>query len=92
MEYLLGGSGLGKSQILCCLSAAALKQGKNVVYYTLELSANEVALRHDSRLTGFPLDILSFKKDLTREKILKEVPRTINHKRISNQRRFSYDY
>ncbi len=69
LGIFVGGSGLGKSQMLCCVTAAALQQGKNVIYYTLELSDKEIGLRIDSRLTGIPLDALPFKKDLVREKI-----------------------
>lgn len=64
-----GGTGLGKSFCLTCLSSAALSSGKRVVYYTLELSAREVGLRHDSKLTGIPLDFLIEKKDLVFKKL-----------------------
>lgn len=43
--------------------------GKKVIYYTLELSSREVGLRHDSKLTGIPLDFLIEKKDLVFKKL-----------------------
>ena len=41
-------TGAGKSMILACLGAAALKQGKTVVHYTLELADTVVGSRYDS--------------------------------------------
>lgn len=44
-------SGVGKSQVLVHFGAQALKQGKNVVYYTYELNERLVGIRFDSHLT-----------------------------------------
>lgn len=41
----------GKSQVLVHFGAQALKQGKNVVYYTYELNERLVGIRFDSHLT-----------------------------------------
>lgn len=67
------GSGLGKSQILCYLAASAILQGKNVVYYTLELAESEISLRIDSKISGIPLDALTAKKDIVLEKLKENV-------------------
>jgi replicative DNA helicase len=59
----------GKSMILVHLGAQALMQGKNVVYYTLELTETSIANRFDSCLTGIPLDNLEKSKDKVFETI-----------------------
>jgi replicative DNA helicase len=45
------------------LGAAALKKGKTVIHYTLELGDTVVAGRYDSCLTGVPLDLLMQSKE-----------------------------
>ena len=75
-------TGAGKSMVLVHLGAQALKEGKTVVHYTLELQDTVVASRYDSCLTGYPLsDIINFKdeiyetvKDLEGSLIIKEYP------------------
>jgi replicative DNA helicase len=56
-------TGAGKSHVLVHLGAQALKQGKNVVHFTLELADTSVAQRYDSCLTGVPLDELINQKE-----------------------------
>ena len=75
-------TGAGKSMILACLGANALKQGKTVVHYTLELADTVVGSRYDSSITGVPLgDLMSNKqkildvvKDVEGTLIIKEYP------------------
>jgi len=45
-------AGSGKSWVLSKLGAEAMKQGKNVVHFTLELNENYVGLRYDACFTG----------------------------------------
>lgn len=45
-------TGVGKSHYLVLMGANALKVGKNVVHYTLELTETAVGIRYDSCLTG----------------------------------------
>jgi replicative DNA helicase len=62
-------TGAGKSMALVHLGTQALKEGKTVVHYTLELQDTVVASRYDSCLTQIPLqNLTSFK-----EKIYEEV-------------------
>jgi replicative DNA helicase len=62
-------TGAGKSMALVHLGAQALKEGKNVVHYTLELADTVVASRYDSCITGIGLsNMVPFK-----EKILEEI-------------------
>ncbi len=58
LVVVIGASGAGKSHCLVHFGAAALKQGKNVVHYTMELSSTTIALRYDSCLTGYEIDKL----------------------------------
>ena len=75
-------TGAGKSMALVHLGAEAIKLGKNVVHYTLELQDTVVASRYDSCITGVPLrDLVDFKdaiyetvKDIEGNLIVKEYP------------------
>ena len=61
-------TGAGKSMALVHLGAQALKEGKNVIHYTLELADTVVAGRYDSCLTGVDLsNMLSFKEKIYEE-------------------------
>ena len=58
-------TGAGKSMALVHIGAQALKAGKNVVYYTLELSETVVGSRFDSCITNVPLnDLKDFKEEI----------------------------
>ena len=61
-------TGAGKSMALVHLGAQALKAGKNVVHYTLELADTVVAGRYDSCITGVGLsNMMSFKEKIYEE-------------------------
>jgi replicative DNA helicase len=45
-------SGIGKSWALATIGANALRTGKNVAHYTLELNENYVGIRYDTIFTG----------------------------------------
>lgn len=66
---IIAATGAGKSHILVHMGAQALKQGKNVVHFTLELSDTSVAQRYDACLTDVNLDNLREEKDYIYEKI-----------------------
>lgn len=58
-------TGAGKSMALVHLAAEAIKAGKNVVYYTLELAETVIASRFDSCITNVPLnDLRTFKEEI----------------------------
>lgn len=75
-------TGAGKSMLMVHLGATALKEGKTVVYYTLELADTVVGQRFDSCITGIKLnDLLRNKfnivekvKDIKGHLIIKEYP------------------
>jgi archaellum biogenesis ATPase FlaH len=82
LGVVIAPTGAGKSMVLVHLGAQALKEGKTVVHYTLELQETVIANRYDSCITGYPLnDIINFKeevydeiKDIEGSLIIKEYP------------------
>ena len=82
LGVVIAPTGAGKSMALVHLGAQALKDGKNVVHYTLELSESVVGLRYDSCVSGVPLgDLFTLKEqvyekcvDIEGELIIKEYP------------------
>ena len=75
-------TGAGKSMVLVHLGAQALKEGKNVLHYTLELADTVVAGRYDSAITGVELkNLVVFKekiydelREIDGKLIIKEYP------------------
>ena len=64
-------SGVGKTWVLCALGAAAIRQGKTVVHYSLELSEHYVGQRYDTIFTQIPSNQLIDKKEEVFTKISK---------------------
>jgi replicative DNA helicase len=65
LGVVIAPTGAGKSMVLVHLGVEALRAGKNVIHYTLELQDTVVANRYDSCLTGLPLtDIKDFKEEV----------------------------
>jgi len=56
-------AGIGKSWALANVGAHAVKKGKTVVHYTLELNQNYVGLRYDSIFTGISAQELKYNID-----------------------------
>ena len=63
LGVVIAPTGAGKSMVLVHLAAEALKEGKTVVYYTLELKDTVVGGRFDSNLSGIPLNELRDRKE-----------------------------
>lgn len=63
----------GKSMVGVAIGAQALKDGFNVVYYTLELADSVIGKRFDSCITEIDIDDLSDDKERVLE-IIKDVP------------------
>jgi len=61
--------GIGKSWGLASLASTAMRNGKNVIYYTMELNKEYVGLRFDSILTGIPSQNLKFHQEDVKEKL-----------------------
>ena len=62
-------SGVGKSWILVAIAADAVKKGKNVLLYTLELSQEYVGLRFDAHFTGIASSNLKYNRDILKNHI-----------------------
>ena len=62
-------SGVGKTWVLAALGAAAVKAGKTVAHYTLELSQGYVGLRYDTVFTHIASSDLSQRRDEVLEKV-----------------------
>ena len=65
LGVVIAPTGAGKSMVLVHLGSQAIKLGKTVVHYTLELSDTVIASRYDSCITKIPLSQLhSFKEEI----------------------------
>ena len=82
LGVVIATTGAGKSMALVHLGAQAVKAGKTVIHYTLELADTVVASRYDSCITGIPLQEIFNKKeeiyeeikDISGKLIVKEYP------------------
>lgn len=73
LMIFVGAAGSGKSWALTSLGLHALKMGKNVLHFTLELNENYTGMRYDSKLIGIPSQNLKFHIDDLRFKIMSEI-------------------
>jgi len=62
-------AGSGKSWVLAKMGAEAMRQGKNVLHYTLELNENYVGLRYDACFTGIDFQNIRNNVDIVKQKI-----------------------
>ena len=69
LGFIVAPAGSGKSWILARLGAEAMKQGKNVVHFTLELNENYVGLRYDSCFTGIDFQDIRNHVDTVKTKL-----------------------
>jgi len=60
---VVGGSGSGKSHFLTMIGANALRNGRNVLHYTFELSETAVGIRYDSNLCDMDSNEVMDRKD-----------------------------
>jgi replicative DNA helicase len=69
LGVIVAPAGIGKSWTLQAIGADAVRQGKTVIHYTLELNAQYVGLRYDTIFTGQPTANLQYHKDEVSKKI-----------------------
>jgi len=69
LGVVIAPTGVGKSMALVHLGTQAIKKGKSVVHYTLELGSTTIASRYDSCLTKVGLKDLHMFKEHIYEKI-----------------------
>ena len=92
LNIILAGTGVGKSLAMCHFAAAALSDGKNVLYITLEMAEEKIAERIDANLfdidiaeiENMPKDLFESKVNLIKKKtqgklIVKEYPTATAH-------------
>lgn len=63
LHVVIAPTGVGKSHLMTYIGANALRQGFNVLYYTMELSEAKVGLRFDSNFTGIDINEIINRKD-----------------------------
>jgi len=73
LGVVIAPTGAGKSMALVHLGSQALKAGKTVVHYTLELQDTVVAMRYDACIANVPLNETFKRKDEIFEKV-KNIP------------------
>ena len=69
LAVVIAPTGAGKSMVLVHLGAQALKLGKKVVHYTLELADTVVGIRYDSCLAKVDLRDIMDSKEIVKERI-----------------------
>jgi len=70
LNVFMGGTGTGKSLVMCHIAASMLMQAKNVLYITLEMSEERIAERIDANLLNIPIDQLeNINKDMFNNKV-----------------------
>ena len=72
LNIALAGTGVGKSLFMCHCAAAALLQGKNVLYITMEMAEEKIAERIDANLLNVPIQQLA------------DLPQVMFEKKIAN--------
>jgi replicative DNA helicase len=76
LGFVVAPAGSGKSWLLARLGAEAMKQGKNVMHFTLELNEKYVGLRYDSCFTGIDFQDIRNHVDVVKKK-LDTIPGTL---------------
>lgn len=70
LNIALAGTGVGKSLFMCHCAGAALSQGKNVLYITMEMAEERIAERIDANLLNVPIDqIEHLSKDMFTDRV-----------------------
>ena len=70
LGVVMAPAGIGKSWLLINIGANAIKAGKTVIHYTLELNENYVGQRYDSVLTGINAQTLKHHQSTVEERML----------------------
>jgi len=63
LGVIVAPAGVGKTWVLAAIGANAMKKGKHIVHYSLELNEAYVGLRYDSIFTGVPNQNLKYHKE-----------------------------
>lgn len=72
LNIIMAGVGVGKSLTLCHFASSYIKQGKNVLYISMELAEKEVAKRIDANVLNVSMDdLMVLSKDMYEDKVKK---------------------
>lgn len=72
LNVALAGTGVGKSLFMCHMASAAISQGTNVLYITLEMAEERIAERIDANLMNIPIqDLKDMPKKMFDDRITK---------------------
>tara|TARA_Y100000592_G_scaffold10630_1_gene15043 strand:- start:850 stop:2202 length:1353 start_codon:yes stop_codon:yes gene_type:complete len=63
LGVIVAPAGVGKTWVLAAIGANAMKRGKHIVHYSLELNESYVGLRYDSIFTGIANQNLKYHKE-----------------------------
>lgn len=69
LGFVVAPAGSGKSWLLARIGCEAMKQGKNVIHFTMELNENYVGLRYDSCFTGISFQDIRDHVEVVKSKI-----------------------
>lgn len=72
LNIIMAGVGVGKSLTLCHFASSYIKQGKNVLYISMELAEKEVAKRIDANVLNVSMDdLMVLSRDMYNDKVQK---------------------
>ncbi len=72
LSLFMAGPHVGKTALMCHMAGGNLKDGKNVVYFTMEMSEEEISKRIDANLMDLTIDdVIEIPKELYMKKINK---------------------
>jgi replicative DNA helicase len=72
LNIILGGTGTGKTLMMCDFAASYLNSGKNVLYITLEMAEEQIASRIDANLLNVDIgDLENLSQEMYQDKIEK---------------------
>lgn len=73
LSVILAGIHVGKTMAMCNFAAEFLKQGYNVVYFTMEMSENEIVKRIDANILDVSLKDLRMMPESDYTRMMKQV-------------------
>jgi len=78
LTVILGGTGVGKTLVMCHQSAFNMMDGKNVLYITNEMAEEKIAERIDANLLGVTVDeLMSLSREMYDQRVQRVRERTV---------------
>lgn len=78
LNIIMGGTGVGKSLVMCHMAAGNLTAGLNVLYITMEMAEEKIAERIDANLLDVSLDdLITLTKDAYTKKMARVKSKTV---------------